>query len=88
MTLHEFNAYVEMLKSHDWFYAYSDDHRVWATGNAVEKVLFEMAAKDSFYKEALAIWKRSIFNTDRGKEAIAARDAALNEIRTELLIAA
>lgn len=88
MTLHEFDAYVEMLRKQDWFHNYSDDHRVWATGNAMEKLLFEMAAADSFYKEALAIWKRFVFDTDRGKEAIAARDAALNEIRTELLITA
>lgn len=88
MTLHEFDAYVELLKFHDWFYDYSDDHQVWATGNARDRRLRSEAQSQPLLKEALAIWERFVHNTDRGEEAIAARDAAINEIRTELLITA
>lgn len=29
-----------LLKSHDWFYEYSDDHRVWTKGhNQYQKIL-------------------------------------------------
>ena len=27
------------LKHHDWYYAYSDDHRVWKAGHAVQSTL-------------------------------------------------
>ena len=26
----------DLLKSHDWYYQYSDDHRVWSSGNALD----------------------------------------------------
>ncbi len=32
---------LERLKNHDWFYAYSDDHRVWKKGREKEKLLQE-----------------------------------------------
>ena len=32
MTPEEEN-YVRLLKSHDWYYDYSDDHSVWRRGN-------------------------------------------------------
>lgn len=33
--LYEINSvdeYIERLKHHDWFYDYTDDHRVWTLG--------------------------------------------------------
>jgi hypothetical protein len=30
----EEEKYVQLLKSHDWYYDYSDDHRVWRAGSA------------------------------------------------------
>jgi hypothetical protein len=32
MTL---DQYIAQLKAHDWFYEYSDDHRVWQAGRDV-----------------------------------------------------
>ena len=32
---------LERLRNHDWFYAYSDDHRVWKKGREKEKLLQE-----------------------------------------------
>lgn len=88
MTLEAFDDYVRLLKFHDWYYDDSDDHMVWTKGNRYEKSLEARAKSNPFMGRALAIWKRYVHNTDRGKEAIAARDAAINEIRTELLITA
>lgn len=28
------DEYIKLLQSHDWFYNYSDDHRVWKAGEA------------------------------------------------------
>jgi len=35
--------YEKMLKSHDWTYDYSDDHRVWQRGNEQAKAIRRMA---------------------------------------------
>jgi len=29
----------EMLKHHDWYYQYSDDHRVWKRGNEQNRAI-------------------------------------------------
>lgn len=36
MTL---DQYIAQLKAHDWFYQYSDDHRVWQAGRDVMEQL-------------------------------------------------
>ena len=33
--------YINMLKSHDWFYDYSDDHSVWVRGKAQRGAILE-----------------------------------------------
>jgi hypothetical protein len=33
------DAYKQMLKKHDWYYAYSDDHSVFMRGQAAERTL-------------------------------------------------
>jgi 6-phosphogluconate dehydrogenase (decarboxylating) len=30
------------LKSHDWFYAFSDDHRVWQSGELSRSILIKL----------------------------------------------
>lgn len=37
------DKYVDMLKSHDWYYDYSDDHSVWRKGSDAHKQLRYMA---------------------------------------------
>ena len=32
---------LERLQSHDWFYGYADDHRVWKKGVAAQRQLVE-----------------------------------------------
>lgn len=38
MTLDE---YIQALKKHDWYFEWSDDHRMWQAGNAQLKALRE-----------------------------------------------
>lgn len=40
MTLQEF---YDELNSHDWYYMYSDDHRVWSAGERDRKRLQELS---------------------------------------------
>lgn len=41
----ELEQYKNLLKTHDWTYQYSDDHRAWEKGNNAQKVLTELAKK-------------------------------------------
>ncbi len=47
------------LDRHDWYYYFSDDHRVWCAGEAASKEIIELAkSSDDFkraYNEAYAI---------------------------------
>lgn len=38
------SKFYAALEAHDWFYAMSDDHRVWSEGNAAERHLEYTAA--------------------------------------------
>lgn len=37
--------YTEALKAHDWYYEWSDDHRVWQKGTEAAKKLREAQAR-------------------------------------------
>lgn len=37
--------YIGMLKSHDWFYEYSDDHRMWVRGKEQRAAILEAKSK-------------------------------------------
>jgi len=57
MTLDEYKA---ELDRHDWFYYFSDDHRVWSAGEVASKKMHALAVNgnDDFkraYNEAYAI---------------------------------
>ena len=35
--------YEEKLSSHDWYYVYSDDHRIWTSGEAQSRELNKLS---------------------------------------------
>lgn len=37
------DEYIKLLQSHDWFYNYSDDHRVWRAGEEQYKKIMALA---------------------------------------------
>lgn len=41
----ELDAYVSLLRSHDWFYDYTDDHNVWKRGREQRNRLEGMAMR-------------------------------------------
>lgn len=34
--------YIKSLKAHDWFYEYSDDHRVWTRGKDQRRIILNL----------------------------------------------
>lgn len=37
------DEYINLLKTHDWYYNYSDDHRVWRAGEEEYKKIMELS---------------------------------------------
>lgn len=35
--------YINLLKTHDWYYDFSDDHSVWKAGEAQYKRIMELS---------------------------------------------
>lgn len=46
LSVSEFDEFVMLLRSHDWFYEWSDDHRVWVRGKEAERIIAERAKRD------------------------------------------
>lgn len=42
MTIPSLDKLKEMCEHHDWFYSFSDDHKVWEKGNEEIKAIREM----------------------------------------------
>lgn len=58
ITLAEFWA---ICKSHDWFYAYSDDHSVYLAGNTAELWINAIAeANGQAYADLLTAWRNHV----------------------------
>lgn len=82
-TLEEFNQYVQKLSAHDWYFDYSDDHRVWSRGNEKSKELQSKAKSDPVYKGAYEAYV-AFNNSTELKTREAERETKLNKIRETL----
>jgi len=47
----ELKSYYNMLKAFDWYYAYSDDHRVWKAGSDKEDQLRQISRESIEHKK-------------------------------------
>lgn len=54
------DQFREMLQRHDWFYSWSDDHRVWSSGENYSNLIRNLA------KNGNDDWKRA-YNTEFAK---------------------
>ena len=53
---------AQCLKSHDWYYGYSDDHRVWSRGEEEHRRIYALYSKlsDEIGEEgALEVWNEN-----------------------------
>jgi hypothetical protein len=57
IPLKEFDA---LLARHDWFYAFSDDHRVWSSGKATSEKLQHIAESSPAHKHLYQLWSSHI----------------------------
>lgn len=61
-TLEERQAFFKMCESHDWYYEYSDDGRVWRKGRDQYEKLQSMVAKHEEYRAIYRSWAEYKFS--------------------------
>lgn len=49
------DEYIKLLQCHDWYYVFSDDHRVWLAGEAQYKRIMELS---KLYDPTLEIFRQ------------------------------
>jgi hypothetical protein len=89
ITLASFNTYIVALATHDWFYDYADDHRVWRAGNAKAKHLKDQAKTHPLYQQAYDCFVAFMFRdkaTDQAAFEIARKqkDDVINNLRNQI----
>jgi len=64
-TIPSLNEFYKMLENHDWFYDYSDDHRVWRNGSQSMSAIREAIENGSkAYKELFELYVKYV-NRDK-----------------------
>jgi hypothetical protein len=51
--------YSKVLEEHDWYFSYSDDHRVWKKGHDQSTYINKLAEQDPALREALQQFLRA-----------------------------
>ena len=88
-TLINFNEYETRLKNHDWFFVYSDDHRVWRAGKSVQESLAYTAKQHPIYMAAHQLWAKSVRNRPADmswEQASLIRNAELDHLRSMIVL--
>ena len=58
------DEYLKLLKGHDWYYQYSDDHGVWRKGSQSAKNLVNLANNDAKLKSLYTDYIEKNLNTN------------------------
>lgn len=61
VTKTDLRSFEDMLKKHDWFYNYSDDHNAWRAGKDNLASLRKKAEEHQIYRNAFNIWETYMF---------------------------
>lgn len=64
VTPKEFYA---MLEQHDWFYGYSDDHRVWTAGSEANRKLQAIVQENPLLSRMYSDYAKCVHNPDLSK---------------------
>ena len=61
-SLEERQEFFKLCESHDWYYEYSDDGRVWRKGREQHEKLQSMVAKHEEYRAIYRSWAEHKFS--------------------------
>jgi hypothetical protein len=62
MDYTDLSNYYNLLESHDWYYFYSDDFRVYSSGNRNLKLLVELSNLSEKHKELYENFNKHMFS--------------------------
>lgn len=80
-TAHQIDEFVNQLKAHDWFYDYSDDHRVWVAGRESANKISGKALSHESYNGIYRMWADTVFNRANYQDVVAHRNAFIEEMK-------
>ena len=58
--------YYDLLEAHDWYYQYSDDHRVWRRGTGERDTLKKLSALSLRHRELFEAYYNHMDPADIG----------------------
>lgn len=80
----ELKAFDSFLAKHDWYYHYSDDHRVWSRGEENWNKIFQTSKLSEAHKNLYNIWSEYIRNLSHDKDQQELDKQTLLKKRAEL----
>lgn len=80
-TPYQIDEFVNQLKAHDWFYDYSDDHKVWVAGRESANKLSAKALSHEIYAGIYRMWADTIFNRADYQDVVAYRNAFIEAMK-------
>lgn len=86
ISLAAFNEYVNQLSNHDWFFQFSDDHRIYSDGNERHEMLLDKANSDQIYQDLFSAF--NVFGTSTGELSggrVVNRDREVERLRAQVI---
>lgn len=80
----QLKEYDSLLAKHDWYYNYSDDYSVWATGDRNYEHLREISKLSDQHLKLFQAWGRLYFSGEPFETPVFSRDD-LNRVRDSVL---
>ena len=87
VTVEQFDAFIDRLNQHNWYYDYQEDHTTWTAGAAVYRELQADAKRVPVLQHAFDSYKACMFRDTTGipyQVAIDFRNAQIQYLRATL----
>ena len=86
VTIEQFDAFIDRLNQHNWYYDYQEGHTTWAAGAAEYRELQADAQRVPVLKHAFDSYKAFMFRDTNGLHQVAInfRNARIQYLRATL----
>ena len=83
-SIKEFNEFVNTLANHDWYYEFSDDHRVYTRGRDQRKTLENQSKDNPLLQEAYNLYVESTGYNKSIVQTVIKRETSINKLRNQI----
>lgn len=84
-TEHQIDEFVNMLKAHDWFYDYSDDHQAWTSGRQQANKIAGKALSHEVYDRIYQMWVETVQKRDKFTDPVTYRKDFVDGVKASLI---